>query len=162
MKLDISMTVNGRVLEGRVEPRVSLADFLRRDGGMTGVRVGCEEGACGACTVSLDGATARSCLTLAVSADGSEVLTVEGLANGLELHPLQRALHEHHGTQCGFCTSGVLMTMRELLQEIPHPTEEEVRERLGANLCRCTGYQFIVDAVLAAAEELAGSGSEIE
>jgi carbon-monoxide dehydrogenase small subunit len=160
MKHDITMTLNGRTVEGRVEARLSLADFLRRDCGVTGVRVGCEEGACGACTVALDGPTARSCLTLAVSANGSDVVTVEGLAEGTQLHPLQRALHEHHGTQCGFCSSGVLMTMRELLQENSHPTEAEIRERLGANLCRCTGYQFIVEAVVAAAEELTAHDSD--
>jgi aerobic-type carbon monoxide dehydrogenase small subunit (CoxS/CutS family) len=155
------MTVNGRSVEGQVEARLSLADFLRRDCGVTGVRVGCEEGACGACTVALDGPTARSCLTLAVSANGSDILTVEGLADGTTLHPLQRALHEHHGTQCGFCASGVLMTMRELLLENPQPTEVEIRERLGANLCRCTGYQFIVQAVVAAAEQLASTDADL-
>lgn len=151
---EITMKVNGRTVAGHVEPRKTLADFLRKDCGLTGVRLGCEHGVCGACTVDIDGATGRSCLALAVSADKADITTVEGLAEDGEFHPLQQAFWDKHALQCGFCTSGILMTMREFLAANPDPTEEEIREALSGNICRCTGYHFIVDAVIQAAAEL--------
>ena len=131
---------------------MTLADFLRQELRLTGTHVGCEHGVCGACTVLVDGRSARSCLMLAVQANGREVTTIEGVApSPTELHPLQQALREHHGLQCGFCTPGVVMTLLEFLKDCPNPTEEEVRIAISGNLCRCTGYQGIVDAVLAVA-----------
>ena len=147
----IRLTVNGAAFEREVEPRRLLADFLREDLGLTGTHVGCEHGVCGACTVLLDGDSARSCLTLAVQADGAEVETVEGLGTMGALHPLQRAFREHHALQCGFCTPGMLMAALDLLRKHPSPTEREVREGLSGNLCRCTGYEHVVRAVRAAA-----------
>ena len=147
----VRLTVNGTVFEREVEPRRLLADFLREDLGLTGTHVGCEHGVCGACTVILDGDSARSCLTLAVQADGAEVETVEGLGRVEALHPLQRAFREHHALQCGFCTPGMLMTVLDLLRKHPSPSEREIREGLSGNLCRCTGYEHIVRAVRAAA-----------
>ena len=148
----IRLTVNGTAFEREVEPRRLLADFLREDLGLIGTHVGCEHGVCGACTILLDGDSARSCLTLAVQADGSEVETVEGLGTVDALHPLQRAFREHHALQCGFCTPGMLMAALDLLRKHPSPSEREVREGLSGNLCRCTGYEHIVRAVRAAAE----------
>lgn len=148
---EITMSVNGRTHAGHVEPRRTLADFLRKNCGIAGVRLGCEHGVCGACTVEVDGATARSCLQLAVRADGAQITTVEGVAPAGTLSALQQELWDKHGTQCGFCTSGVIMTMREFLAQNPDPSELEVREALSGNICRCTGYQNIVAAVLAAA-----------
>jgi aerobic-type carbon monoxide dehydrogenase small subunit (CoxS/CutS family) len=149
---EISVTVNGTAYRGRVEGRMLLSDFLRHDLRLAGTHVGCEHGVCGACTVLLDGIPVRSCLMLAVQADGHEFMTVEGLAGDAErLHPVQQAMHSHHGLQCGYCTPGILMTMTAFLKEHPSPTEDEVREALSGNLCRCTGYQNIVDAVLDAA-----------
>ena len=151
----IKVTVNGEGYEREVEPRMLLADFLRHELGLTGTHVGCEHGVCGACTVLINGNTARSCLMLAVQADGSEVTTVEGLSDDHgEWHPLQQAFHEHHALQCGFCTAGILTSMVEFLQENPDPDEMEVREALSGNICRCTGYQGIVHAVLDAAQRL--------
>ena len=150
----IRLTVNGEVRTGRVEPRKLLVDFLREDLGLTGTHVGCEHGICGACTVLVNGEAARSCLMLAVQADGAELLTVEGLAREGRLHPLQEAFSEHHGLQCGFCTPGMLIAAYDLLRTNPAPTEEETRAGLSAVLCRCTGYQGIVRAVQAAAERL--------
>ena len=147
----IRLTVNGQVREGRCETRKLLVDFLREDLGLTGTHVGCEHGVCGACTVIVNGEAARSCLMLAVQANGAELLTVEGLASGDKLHPLQAAFHEHHGLQCGFCTPGMLLTALDLLRTNPEPTEVEIRHGLSAVLCRCTGYQGIVKAVAAAA-----------
>ena len=148
----IAVEVNGRVHEAEVEPRTLLSDFLRHDLGLTGTHVGCEHGVCGACTVQVDGEPVRSCLMLAVQARGRSVLTVEGLAgDGGELHPLQQAFHEHHALQCGFCTPGFLMTLKAVLRETPDPTEEQVRDAISGNLCRCTGYQNIVAAALQAA-----------
>ena len=148
----VRLIVNGAAFEREVEPRRLLADFLREDLGLTGTHVGCEHGVCGACTVLLDGDSARSCLTLAVQADGAEVETVEGLGTVDALHPLQRAFREHHALQCGFCTPGMLMAALDLLRKHPSPSEREVREGLSGNLCRCTGYEHVVRAVLAAAE----------
>ena len=148
----VRVIVNGTAFERDVEPRRLLADFLREDLGLTGTHVGCEHGVCGACTVLLDGDSARSCLTLAVQADGAAVETVEGLGTVDSLHPLQHAFREHHALQCGFCTPGMLMTALDLLRKHPSPTEEEIREGLSGNLCRCTGYEHIVRAVRAAAD----------
>jgi len=150
----IRLTVNGQAREGRCETRKLLVDFLREDLGLTGTHVGCEHGVCGACTVLVDGEAARSCLMLAVQARGAELLTVEGLASGETLHPLQAAFHEHHALQCGFCTPGMLLTALDFLRGNPEPTETEIREGLSAVLCRCTGYQGIVNAVAAAAPAL--------
>ena len=142
------VTVNGIQYERGVEPRLLLSDFLRQDLGLTGTHVGCEHGVCGACTVLLDGEPVRSCLMLAVQADGANLTTVEGLAPGADhLHPLQAAFREAHGLQCGFCTPGILMTMVAFLRDHPTPDEAEIRDALGGHLCRCTGYQNIVDAV---------------
>ncbi|HEX6861995.1 MAG TPA: (2Fe-2S)-binding protein [Thermoanaerobaculia bacterium] len=149
----VKVTVNGRTYEREVEARLLLSDFLRHDLGLTGTHVGCEHGVCGACTILLDGDPVRSCLILAVQADGRELMTVEGLAPAPgELHPLQQAFWEAHGLQCGFCTPGFLMTLVPFLEENPSPTEHEIRQALSGNLCRCTGYQHIVDAVQLAAE----------
>ena len=153
----IRVTVNGTPFEREVEPRRLLADFLREDLNLTGTHVGCEHGVCGACTVLLDGDSARSCLTLAVQADGAEVETVEGLGTMDALHPLQRAFREHHALQCGFCTPGMLMTALDLLRKHPSPNEEEIRDGLSGNLCRCTGYEHIVRAVQAAATAAAAN-----
>ena len=131
-----------------------LSDFLRHELMLAGTHVGCEHGVCGACTILLDGAPVRSCLMLAVQADSHELATVEGLASDTGLHPVQQAMHEHHGLQCGYCTPGILMTMTAFLKENPTPSEQEVREALSGNLCRCTGYQNIVDAMLAAAKTM--------
>jgi carbon-monoxide dehydrogenase small subunit len=152
----IRLTVNGVHKEGAAEPRRLLADFLREDLGLTGTHVGCEHGVCGACTVVIDGEAVRSCLMLAVQADGTDLRTVEGLAQGQKLHVLQQAFHEHHALQCGFCTSGILMSMEAFLKENPTPDEDEIRTALSGNLCRCTGYQNIVRAVAAAAARLRG------
>ena len=149
--VDIKLTVNGEARQGRCEPRKLLVDFIREDLGLTGTHAGCEHGICGACTILFDGEAARSCATLAVQADGAEIMTVEGLANGERLHPLQQAFHEHHALQCGFCTPGMLMTALDLLNTVPNPTEAQIREGMSAVICRCTGYQGIVNAVSAVA-----------
>jgi len=151
----VRLTVNGAAREGRCEPRKLLVDFLREDLGLTGTHVGCEHGICGACTVLINGDAARSCLMLAVQADGAEITTVEGLMRDGRLHPLQEAFREHHGLQCGFCTPGMLLTALDLLRTNPSPSEQEVREGISAVLCRCTGYHGIVKAVRAAAVTLA-------
>src|SRR5437016_2983685 len=156
----ISVTVNGRVYERLVEPRLLLSDFLRHGLRLTGTHVGCEHGVCGACTVLVDDQLARSCLMLAVQADGACVTTVEGLTSNQAdggLHPVQQAFWDAHGLQCGFCTSGMLITTVALLRESPHPTDEQIRVGLSGNLCRCTGYQNIVRAVRLAADKLANS-----
>jgi aerobic-type carbon monoxide dehydrogenase small subunit (CoxS/CutS family) len=150
----ISVEINGRPYEGDVEPRTLLSDFIRHGAGLTGTKVGCEQGVCGACTVQLDGEPVRSCLMLAVQADGRSLRTVEGLAPDGELHPLQRAFHAAHALQCGFCTPGFLMSMEAILREDPDAGEEELREALAGNLCRCTGYLGIVEAVEHAAREM--------
>ncbi len=154
---DIVVTVNGRRYERRVEARLLLSDFIRHDLLLAGTHVGCEHGVCGACTVLFDGAPTRSCLMFAVQANGHEIATVESLADGERMHLLQEAMHEAHGLQCGYCTPGILMTMKAFLAEHPSPNEAEIREALSGNLCRCTGYQHIVDAVLLAAKKMAGA-----
>ncbi|MGP0090463.1 MAG: (2Fe-2S)-binding protein [Xanthobacteraceae bacterium] len=156
----ITVTVNGVAYEKVVEPRLLLADFLRQTLGLTGTHVGCEHGVCGACTVLVDGRSARSCLMFAVQAGGCEVTTVEGLTPDVGLSVLQQAFMDNHGLQCGFCTPGMLITLTELLRDNPDPTEQEVREALTGNLCRCTGYAGIVKAALDAAQRLRnGSGA---
>lgn len=159
----IAITVNEKRYEAVAEPRMSLADFLRDQLGLTGTHLGCEQGICGSCTVLFNGETVRACLLLAVQANGGVILTVEGLAAraeaGQRLHPIQQGFLETAGFQCGFCTPGFLMTVYELLKENSSPSEDEIRERLSGNLCRCTGYQNIIDAVLWAAERLRGQAS---
>ena len=159
-KRTVALTVNGKRYEKEVEVRVTLADFIRHYLGLTGTHLGCEHGVCGACTILLDGRSARSCLMLAVQADGHEILTVEGIApNEQELHPLQEAFRDNHGLQCGFCTPGMLTTLLEFLRDNPDPTEQEVRIAISGNLCRCTGYQGIVNAALDAAKRLQAAGA---
>ena len=153
MTRTIRLSVNGEPREGTVEPRTSLVDFLRDGLDLTGTHVGCEHGVCGACTVLLDGAPVRGCLLLAIQMDGADLTTVEGLADGEHLHPLQQAFWDHHGLQCGFCTPGILLTAKALLDENPYPTDAEIREAIAGNLCRCTGYHFIVEAIRAAVSE---------
>ena len=154
----VTVTVNEKVYQREVEPRLLLSDFLRHELGLSGTHVGCEHGVCGACTILLDGESARSCLMFAVQADGHTVTTVEGLTNDVNhLHPLQQAFWEAHGLQCGYCTPGILMTLVPFLEKNPNPTEDEIRHALSGNLCRCTGYQHIVDAVKLAAEKMTGS-----
>jgi aerobic carbon-monoxide dehydrogenase small subunit len=150
--IPITLRVNGIAYEQSVEPRRLLVDLLRDDLGLTGTHIGCEHGVCGTCTVLFNGETVRSCLLFALQADGAEILTVEGLSRGDQLHPLQQAFRDAQGLQCGFCTPGMLMLSYELLRENPSPTEEEIREGISANLCRCTGYQSIIEAVRLAAE----------
>jgi aerobic-type carbon monoxide dehydrogenase small subunit (CoxS/CutS family) len=156
----ITVSLNGTAFSDEVEPRTLLSDFIRHQAGLTGTHVGCEHGACGACTVALDGEPVRSCLMLAVQADGRAVRTVEGLAEaGGELSALQRAFTRHHALQCGFCTPGFLISAEALLRRCPDPSERQVREQLAGNLCRCTGYEGIVAAVLAVAAEARGVAS---
>lgn len=156
----IRIEVNGKNHECDVETRLHLADFLRHQLGFTGTHVGCEHGVCGACTVLVDGLSVRSCLMFAVQLDGHMVTTIEGLGSVQALSKLQQAFHEEHGLQCGFCTPGILMTLVELLKENPFPTESEVRDRLSGNICRCTGYESIVDAALLAAKLIAEGDSK--
>ena len=155
---EIAVTVNGERRQAEVEPRQLLVYFLREQLGLTGTNVGCDTTTCGACTVMLDGRSAKSCTVLAVQADGCEVTTIEGLATSGELHPLQRAFHEHHGLQCGYCTPGMIMAALSLIQEHGELDEAAIRRGLEGNLCRCTGYQNIVTAIGAASRELAGAG----
>lgn len=151
----ITVTINGKTFEKQVEPRMLLADFIRHEAGLTGTHVGCEHGVCGACTVLFDGKPVRSCIMLAVQANGHELTTVEGLAQSEDnMHPIQNAFWEAHGLQCGFCTPGILMTLVPFLEENKNPNEAEVREAISGNLCRCTGYQHIVDATMLAAKKL--------
>ncbi len=149
--VEVELTVNGKRQRASVEPRKTLADFLRDDLGLTGTHLGCEHGVCGACTVVVDGEPARSCLMLAVQARGADIVTVEGLSVDGEMNPLQQALWDSHGFQCGFCTPGFLMQITALLAENPSPGEAEIREALSGNICRCTGYENIIDGVLRAA-----------
>jgi aerobic-type carbon monoxide dehydrogenase small subunit (CoxS/CutS family) len=154
---DITLSVNGQKYQRRVESRLLLSDFLRHDLALAGTHVGCEHGVCGACTILLDGDPVRSCLLLAAQANSREISTIEGLAGkDGAYHPLQQAMHDHHGLQCGYCTPGILMTMTAFLVGNPSPSEGEVREALSGNLCRCTGYQNIVDAVMSAATRMRG------
>ena len=152
-KHHITLTVNGREIQSDVEPRLSLADYLRKHLTLVGTHLGCEQGACGACTVLVDGRSARACLMLAVQADGTNVETVEGLA-GTDFHPVQEAFRQKQGLQCGFCTPGMLMRTVELIRENPDINEDEAREGVASNLCRCTGYQYIVEAVVDAASAM--------
>jgi len=156
---EITLSVNGKTYSATVQPRLSLADFLRQELGLTGVHLGCEHGVCGACTVLVDGLAARGCLMLAVQSHGREVRTVEGLAAGGDLDPLQTALWHRHGLQCGFCTPGILMSLSEYLASDEPVTEAGIRDVLSGHLCRCTGYQNIVAAVLEAAPEMRGAGA---
>lgn len=150
----IRFTVNGTPHEAVVEPRTTLVDLLRGELALTGTHVGCEHGVCGACTVLWNGKAVRSCIMLAVQADGAELMTVEGLAPDGDLHPIQQAFMEEHGLQCGFCTPGFLISVYELLQRTPNPTDDEIKETLGGHICRCTGYQPIMNAVRSAARKL--------
>jgi carbon-monoxide dehydrogenase small subunit len=152
---EVSVTVNGETVSADVEPRLKLSDFLREECGLRGVRVGCEHGVCGACTVLVDGRSTKSCLTYAVQVDGASVTTVEGLSADGDLHPIQESFHKEHALQCGFCTSGFVMATKELLDREPDPDREDVEDGLADNICRCTGYQNIYDAVERAAAELA-------
>src|SRR5882757_2157361 len=154
-RFDIETTVNGQARSGVAESRMLLSDFLRHELGLTGVHVGCEHGVCGACTVLLDGTTARSCLLFAVQAQGRELTTVEGLVEDGRLHPIQDAFRRNHGLQCGFCTPGMVLTAVELLRRQPVQTEQSVREGMSGNMCRCTGYDGIIAAVLDVAKALA-------
>ena len=148
MKQQVRMSVNGEEVEGWVEPMKTLLDFLRDDLNLTGTKKGCDLGNCGACTVLMDGKPINSCLVLAVEAEGGEILTIEGLSEGTKLHPLQEAFIEHGAVQCGYCTPGMILSAKALLEENPRPTEQEVRGAIGGNLCRCTGYKKIVEAIL--------------
>lgn len=161
-RVDISVTVNGQVYRRSVEPRTTLVDFLRHELRLTGTHVGCEHGVCGACTILFDGRAARSCISYAVQADGHCIRTVEDLADGDTLHPLQQAFAEHGALQCGFCTPGILMTALEFLERHPAPDEGEIREVLSGNLCRCTGYQPIIKAVASAAQLMSARGRNEE
>lgn len=151
--VEISFEVNGKKITGKVEPRRTLADFLREDLDLTGTHLGCEHGVCGACTVMMNGAAVRACLMFAVQADGTSLTTVEGLSCGEEFSPLQEAFHRHHALQCGFCTPGMLITAQAFLNDNPSPTADEVRHAISGNICRCTGYIPIVEAILDAAKQ---------
>lgn len=153
--ISITVTVNEKEYKREVEPRLLLSDFLRHELGLTGTHVGCEHGVCGACTILFDGESMRSCLIFAVQADGHELMTVEGLASDKDdLHPLQQSFWEAHGLQCGYCTPGILMTLVSFLKQNPNPAEDEIRHAISGNLCRCTGYQHIVDAVKLASQKM--------
>jgi len=151
--MQVDLTVNGTPMSAEAEPRTLLVHFLREQLGLTGTNIGCDTSSCGACTVHLDGASVKSCTVLAAQADGHEITTIEGLASNGTLHPMQESFRQNHGLQCGYCTPGMVMAAVGLLEEIPNPTEQQVREGLEGNLCRCTGYHNIVKAVLAAAGE---------
>lgn len=155
----VRLTVNGVAHEATVEPRMTLVDFLRGQLGLTGTHVGCEHGVCGACTILLNGKAVRSCIMLAVQGDGAEIMTVEGLSRDGKLHPIQEAFMEGHGLQCGFCTPGFLMSVHELLERNPQPSEHEIRETLGGHICRCTGYQSILESVRLAVAKRQGSAA---
>ncbi len=160
-KTQISLTINGQSVEALVEPRTLLVHFLREQQGLKGAHIGCETSHCGACTVDLNGKSVKSCTVFAVQADGGEVMSVEGLTSGAELHPLQEGFFEEHGLQCGYCTPGMLMRAYRLLQENPNPSNEEIRMGISGNLCRCTGYQNIVKAIRFAADKIsAGEGAD--
>ena len=152
----VSMTVNGKAVSATVEPRTLLVQFLREHLGLTGTHVGCDTSQCGACVVHVDGASVKSCTLLAVQADGAKVTTIEGLANGNDLHPMQAAFREHHGLQCGFCTPGMVMSAVDLANRVKNPSEHQIREWLEGNICRCTGYHNIVKAIKAGATVMQG------
>ncbi|MDA1349204.1 MAG: (2Fe-2S)-binding protein [Chloroflexi bacterium] len=156
MKVPVVITINGKSYSEEVEPRQLLVHFIRENAGLTGTKVGCDTSQCGSCTVKLDGSIAKSCTTLTVQADGSSITTIEGLSDGVDLHPLQEAFWNKHGLQCGFCTPGMIITAEELLRNNPDPTREEIRHGLEGNMCRCTGYQNIVLAVEEAARVMGG------
>jgi carbon-monoxide dehydrogenase small subunit len=158
--VEIDVRVNGATHHDEVEARLLLVHYLRETLGLTGTHVGCDTSQCGACTVLLDGKSVKSCTLLAVQADGAEITTIEGVASGTAMHPLQEAFHQEHGLQCGFCTPGMIMSAIDLLQRTPHPNDEQIRNGLEGNLCRCTGYNNIVKAVKAAAEKMAPAMSE--
>ena len=151
-KVPLSVTVNGKPHQAMVEPRMLLVDFLRHELGLTGTHVGCEQGVCGACTIQIDGHTARSCLHFAIQMQGANLTTIEGLAEEEQLHPIQESFRAHHALQCGYCTPGLLLTTEELLRSEPNPTREQVQAALTNNLCRCTGYVNIIDAVVACSQ----------
>jgi carbon-monoxide dehydrogenase small subunit len=151
MDVNVSLTVNGKKVTGKAEPRTLLVQFLRETLGLTGTHVGCDTSQCGACVVHIDGASVKSCTILAVQCEGKKVTTIEGLAKDGKLHPMQQAFHENHGLQCGFCTPGMIMSAANLLADNPSPSEQEIREGIAGNLCRCTGYQHIVNAIQHAA-----------
>jgi len=152
--MQISMTINGKEYSHDIEPRISLAQYLRENLNLTGTHIGCDTSGCGACTVTVDGAAAKACTLLAVQVDGSEITTIEGMANGNEMHPIQEAFKENHGLQCGFCTPGMVMTAADILKNNPNPSEEEIRHGLEGNFCRCTGYHNIVKSIQHAAEKI--------
>ena len=153
---DVSITVNGQKFDEEVEPRLLLVHFLRENLGLTGTHVGCDTSQCGACTIIIDGRSAKSCTLFAVQADGSELTTIEGIAPEGGLHPVQEGFWEEHGLQCGYCTPGMIMSSVQLLQDNPHPSEQEIRQGISGNFCRCTGYQHIVKAVQYAADKMGG------
>ncbi|MAS34518.1 MAG: carbon monoxide dehydrogenase [Anaerolineaceae bacterium] len=155
--MKVKITVNGTVHERDVEPRTLLVQFLRDELGLTGTKIGCDTSQCGACTVLVDGRALKSCTSLAVQVDGSEITTIEGMADGRELHPLQQSIWENHGLQCGFCTPGIILTTAAMLKHNPSPTDDEIRHGLEGNICRCTGYQNIVKAVKAVSAVRAGA-----
>ncbi|WP_299403332.1 (2Fe-2S)-binding protein [uncultured Roseobacter sp.] len=159
-KVSFRLTVNGRAREATVPPRMLLSDFIRQELSLPGTHVGCEHGVCGSCNVIVDGQAVRSCLMFAVQVEGSEITTVEGLTRGDALHPIQQAFWEEHGLQCGFCTPGMLATAQELLAQNPDPTDDEIREAISGNLCRCTGYEFIISAIRSAAVKLREADTE--
>ncbi|MCP4974715.1 MAG: (2Fe-2S)-binding protein [Maribacter sp.] len=152
--MQISLTINGKSHSNDIEPRMSLVHYLREVMDLTGTHVGCDTSGCGACTITLDGNAVKSCTLLAVQADGCEIMTIEGMANGEQMHPIQEAFKENHGLQCGFCTPGMVMTAVDILKSNPNPTEEEIRHGLEGNFCRCTGYHNIVKSIQQAAEQL--------
>ncbi len=156
LKVPVEITINGKSYGGEVEPRQLLVHFIRENAGLTGTKVGCDTSQCGACTVQLDGAIAKACTVLTVQASGSSVRTIEGFADGADLHPLQEAFWNSHALQCGYCTPGMIIAVDELLRTNPSPTREEIRHGLEGNICRCTGYQNIVKAVEEAAESMRG------
>lgn len=152
--MQISVKINGKTYDHDIEPRISLAQYLRETLNLTGTHIGCDTSGCGACTVTVDGAAAKACTLLAVQVDGSEITTIEGMANGSEMHPIQEAFKENHGLQCGFCTPGMVMTAVDILKNNPNPSEEEIRHGLEGNFCRCTGYHNIVKSIQHAAEKI--------
>jgi carbon-monoxide dehydrogenase small subunit len=156
VKVPVTMTINGQTVSHEVEPRLLLVHYIRENAGLTGTHVGCDTSQCGACTIIIDGKAVKSCTVFAVQAEGATITTIEGMAKDGELHPIQQGFWEKHGLQCGFCTPGMIMAAKQLLERYPHPTEEQIRHQLEGNLCRCTGYHNIVKAIQWAAEHMAG------